>query len=332
LKPLIVENEINSDGSMQTNLVAIRELMELYGERILCVLSTTSCFAPRQPDVVDEIAKLCKANNIGHVINNAYGVQCPYITKLINRACLLGRVDVVVQSTDKNFMVPVGGAIISSPSQKFISEVSAIYPGRASAAPIMDLFITLLSMGENGYRSLLLERARVFKILADGLNSFAATFGENIVPAPRNGISIAVTLSSLDSKVAEGSVYYEKAQDGSEGNKSSADSTTARGGLSGESESSSKKTPSKMEISTPTFFGAMLFQRCISGCRVVSKSSKAITTINGYNFASWGAHSSAQSSSYFTAACAIGLLEEDVQVFLDKLTKTFRKLGLSPSI
>jgi O-phospho-L-seryl-tRNASec:L-selenocysteinyl-tRNA synthase len=57
------------------------------------VLSTTSCFAPRQPDAIDEIAKLCKEFNVAHVINNAYGLQCPLITKLINRAVVVGHVD-----------------------------------------------------------------------------------------------------------------------------------------------------------------------------------------------------------------------------------------------
>jgi len=42
------------------------------------------------------------------LINNAYGLQCSYICKLINRACTVGRVDAIVCSTDKNFMVPVG--------------------------------------------------------------------------------------------------------------------------------------------------------------------------------------------------------------------------------
>ena len=56
-------------------------------------MSTTSCFAPRQPDAIDEIAKLCKEFQVAHVINNAYGLQCPIITKLINRAVVVGHVD-----------------------------------------------------------------------------------------------------------------------------------------------------------------------------------------------------------------------------------------------
>ena len=92
LTPLVVDNN-NVNGQMQTNLLRIKELLEKHGTDVLCVLSTTSCFAPRQPDLVDEIAKLCKKHNVGHLINNAYGLQCPYISKLINRATVVGQVD-----------------------------------------------------------------------------------------------------------------------------------------------------------------------------------------------------------------------------------------------
>lgn len=34
---------------------------------------------------VDEIARICAAKGVGHVINNAYGVQCSRTCRLINR-------------------------------------------------------------------------------------------------------------------------------------------------------------------------------------------------------------------------------------------------------
>ena len=40
-----------------------------------------------------------------------------------------GRVDAFVQSTDKNFMVPVGGTIIAGFDKSFISKISQCYPG-----------------------------------------------------------------------------------------------------------------------------------------------------------------------------------------------------------
>lgn len=50
-------------------------------------------------------AKLCAKHGIAHIVNNAYGVQCAQLCKLLTAACRRGRVDAYVQSTDKNFMV-----------------------------------------------------------------------------------------------------------------------------------------------------------------------------------------------------------------------------------
>jgi len=61
----------------------------------------------------------------------------------------------IVSSTDKNFMVPVGGSLIYTNNKNLLKKVGENYPGRASAAPIVDLFITLLSMGRKGLVELL---------------------------------------------------------------------------------------------------------------------------------------------------------------------------------
>lgn len=93
--PLIVDPIIinTTTYELKTDIKKINSLLLQYGHEILCILSTTSCFAPRQPDNIDEIAKLCKVYNIPHVINNAYGLQCKYVCKLINRGVTIGRVD-----------------------------------------------------------------------------------------------------------------------------------------------------------------------------------------------------------------------------------------------
>ena len=75
-------------------------------------------------------------------------------------ACKKGTVDVIISSTDKNFMVPVGGSIIYSPqgpkgknnSIGIIQKINKFYPGRASGGPIVDLFITYLEMGETNLK------------------------------------------------------------------------------------------------------------------------------------------------------------------------------------
>ena len=75
-------------------------------------MSTTSCFAPRIPDKVDEISLMAKKYGIFHVVNNAYGIWCSKIAHMIKEGYTKGECTVVVQSTDKNFMVPVGGSFI----------------------------------------------------------------------------------------------------------------------------------------------------------------------------------------------------------------------------
>ncbi len=63
---------------------------------------------------IQEIAVLCKKYDIPHLINNAYGITCTKIMDLLVQANKSGRVDVIISSTDKNFMVPVGGSLIYS--------------------------------------------------------------------------------------------------------------------------------------------------------------------------------------------------------------------------
>ena len=59
-------------------------------------------------------AKLCKEHGIAHIVNNAYGVQSAALCQLITAACRKGRVDAIVQSTDKNFMVCVTAAHVKA--------------------------------------------------------------------------------------------------------------------------------------------------------------------------------------------------------------------------
>lgn len=163
-EPIVIENVYcdqdheNEDG-LCTNLAEMELQIERLGaENILCVLSTTSCFAPRLPDKVVAISKLCKKYDIGHIVNNAYGVQCKKTMSQISAAMSQGRLDAFIQSTDKNFMVPVGGSIVASNNIQFMNRIASTYAGRASITPILDLFITLLSMGVDQWTNLLQQR------------------------------------------------------------------------------------------------------------------------------------------------------------------------------
>jgi O-phospho-L-seryl-tRNASec:L-selenocysteinyl-tRNA synthase len=197
LEPLVVQNQLAGE-QLTTDLAAIEALIVERGvDSIYGIVSTTSCFAPRGVDAVVELARLARRFDIVHVVNNAYGVQASATAAEISRAMRVGRVDVVVSSTDKNFLVPVGGALAYSGDASVIERVSKAYPGRASGSPCLDLFITLLSMGERRFRALLAEREALFVYARAKIAETMAPFGERVLDTPRNRISIGVSLSSV---------------------------------------------------------------------------------------------------------------------------------------
>uniref|UniRef100_A0A8C4I5G1 O-phosphoseryl-tRNA(Sec) selenium transferase n=1 Tax=Dicentrarchus labrax TaxID=13489 RepID=A0A8C4I5G1_DICLA len=189
-EPVVVENVLEGD-ELRTDLEAVeRKIEELGAENILCVHSTTSCFAPRVPDRLEELAAVCAKYNIPHIVNNAYGVQSSKCMHLIQQGARVGRIDAFVQSLDKNFMVPVGGAIIAGFDESFIQEISKMYPGRASASPSLDVLITLLTLGASGYKKLLSERKEIYSFLAQELKNLASAHGERLLHTPHNPISL----------------------------------------------------------------------------------------------------------------------------------------------
>lgn len=106
LTPIVVENRVEGD-ELKTNVPAIEQAIAEHGaENILCLALTTSTFAPRVPDDVPSVAVIAKAQGIPLVVNNAYGLQSSRCCHLINEGCRVGRVDAIVQSTDKNLLVP----------------------------------------------------------------------------------------------------------------------------------------------------------------------------------------------------------------------------------
>ena len=116
----------------------------------------------------------------------------------------MGRVDACIQSTDKNFLVPVGGAVICGPEKAFVQAISKMYPGRshiffyvwvatqgtgrASNAPALDLFITMLHLGRRGYKALLDERKRLVPYFHAKLMSVATAHGERVLETRHNDV------------------------------------------------------------------------------------------------------------------------------------------------
>ncbi|XP_070492038.1 O-phosphoseryl-tRNA(Sec) selenium transferase [Chironomus tepperi] len=198
LHPIIID-PIKVDDELQTNVKEFEsKINELGPENIVCIISTTSCFAPRACDDVVALAKLSKTFNIPHIINNAYGLQSTYLTHQIEQCQRTGNVDLVIQSTDKNLLTPVGGSIIFGFTEKVINDVAKNYAGRASSSQTLDVFMTLLYLGREGYKKLVKERKELFEYLKEKLNDVATKHNERILQSKKNPISMAMTLESFD--------------------------------------------------------------------------------------------------------------------------------------
>jgi O-phospho-L-seryl-tRNASec:L-selenocysteinyl-tRNA synthase len=160
------------------------------------VISLTSFFPPREHDEIKEISKFAKENNLIHIIINAYGVQSPEWMKLIRSAIDAGRVDVIIQSTDKNFLTPIGGAVIASPKEDIITKISQAYAGRASATPVVNFLISMLSLGINGYQKLIDLQKVNHKILKEKLKETASKINERVLDI-FNPVAVALSLENL---------------------------------------------------------------------------------------------------------------------------------------
>ncbi len=171
----------------------VAKIRDAISKDTAAIVSTTTFFPPREPDDVKGIAKLAADLDIPHIINNAYGVQSDEIMAKVRGAIDAGRVDYVVQSTDKNFLTPVGGAIVASPTKERIEILSNTYAGRATAAPAVQFFAAMLSMGFEGYDAQISKQKLMRKLLSERLGEVAAKCGERVLNV-FNPVAAAMTL------------------------------------------------------------------------------------------------------------------------------------------
>jgi O-phospho-L-seryl-tRNASec:L-selenocysteinyl-tRNA synthase len=164
---------------------------------------------------------------------------------------------------------------------------------------MVDLFITLLSMGLDGYKSILDERVRLVTLFRENLERVASVFGEKVLHCPRNTISFGITLDNL--------VKFDD------------DVNTAVSAMN-LNDDEAKKQQSELN-SQITKFGSMLFTRCISGTRIVPRCSTK--TISGHTFDGFGSSNDKYPSAYMTAACAVGMCEEEMKEFFVRLEKAW---------
>ncbi len=195
------------DDAVQTDLGDLERAISKNADA--AVLATTTFFPPRESDPVKEIAKLCQDNDLPLVVNNAYGVQSSLIMKTLSSAIDAGKVDVIIQSGDKNFMTPVGSAIAVSPDEETMNWVSETYAGRASAAPIVQTLAALLAHGLNGYEELRAQQIENKILLEKRTTEIASNLKQRILDVD-NEIAVAMTLEGIDANDLGGRLYNRR--------------------------------------------------------------------------------------------------------------------------
>lgn len=197
---------LNGDA-VQADLASLEK--SLRDEDSVAVLATTTFFPPREPDPVKEIAKLCQETDTPLVINNAYGVQSSEMMARISSAIDAGRVDAIVQSSDKNFLTPVGASIVVSPEEKMIEWASETYAGRATAAPVVQTFVALLSLGLTRYNKLQRQQVENKKQLHASLSEIAESSNQRVLDVD-NIVACAITMDNLDVRDIGAKLYNSR--------------------------------------------------------------------------------------------------------------------------
>uniref|UniRef100_A0A1I7XMX3 Sep-tRNA:Sec-tRNA synthase n=1 Tax=Heterorhabditis bacteriophora TaxID=37862 RepID=A0A1I7XMX3_HETBA len=85
-------------------------------------------------------------------------------------------------------------------------------------------------------------------------------------------------------------------------------------------------TLSSIPAEKQTLFGSILFNRGITGARVVSSTIKK-TTVEGYEFINFGSHSNEQHGGYLNVACAIGMTEIELEDLVVRLRSIYIKFS-----
>jgi O-phospho-L-seryl-tRNASec:L-selenocysteinyl-tRNA synthase len=209
---------------------------------------------------------------------------------VMQNACTHNRGHFVAHSLLVYFSLSIGGAVVMSPNSEIVQNVGKVYAGRASSAPVLDLFITLLSMGLSGYKRLLAKREEILVDFRTSLSAIARKHGERLLECPSNTISLGITLDHL---------------------------VRPRNG--GESEDEYLKAV-RNQLS---YFGSMLFKRCVSGTRVVPRAD--VKQMGGEVFVGFGSSTDEYPHAYMTAACAIGGSRSEAIQFFSRLDKTMKE-------
>ncbi|GJQ73098.1 hypothetical protein Trydic_g1727 [Trypoxylus dichotomus] len=170
------------------------KIKEIDMQKVCCLISTT-CSLPQKPNDIVGISQVCKKYAIPHIIVSDHGLQCTKIMEKIKKANESGKVDAVLYNASENLLVPTGSSVVASFDNTLLAEIAKTYPGRASSSSTIDIFISLLSLGKNGYLKLLHDKERLCRYFQESLSPLADKYKKFITSVMTNPTSVALFFS-----------------------------------------------------------------------------------------------------------------------------------------
>ena len=271
-----------------------KEISSYSPDKILAIHATSSCFAPREPDNIVKIAETCRKYEIPLVVNNAYGLQSSKSVNMIETAMNNWKEEnsedplpfLVVQSMDKNFMVPVGGSIILAKNKKHIKKIASSYPGRASISSILDLAITFLEMGSKKWQFLLKNREENYDYLISKLKENSQIFLAEVITFKKNNIQVAL---KFDKEISE------------------------------------KLSKNDQNLGAKLFSRGVTGARFLSHPGKV-KSFVSGQDGKTFEIQNWGAQTNKYFDSYLTLAVSIGSQKEEIDSLIERLSNLLKEV------
>lgn len=294
--PIIVDLvKVNDELRTDKQRIEREILAQLPGgpDEVLAVITTTSCFAPRAADDVPAIAEICGKLGVPHLVNNAYGVQSSKCMHIIEEA------------------------------------------GRAEKGRRLDAFVQST------------DKNLMVPVGGSIISGYDSEFVRNISRNYPGRASITPTVDVFITLLQMGTSGYKKLTDERKENyKKLKEEMGKIADKYGERLLDVKNNPISIAMTLKNFavddgndkllksvseIGSMLFTRGVSGTRVITGREEKIFE-GGHVFKGWGSHYDNSDVPYITAAAAIGMNQNDINLFIKRLDKVLAQKNKEVSL
>ena len=291
---------------------------------VVCLLSVTSCFAPRLPDDPLAMGRLAAALGVPHVVNNAYGVQSPAVARRLDAA--LGAHAAAVAKADTEHRRAAAAAAKAADGT-----AAADAPAVPLPAPALD--------------------CRVDAFVQSGDKNFLVPVGGSVVAGPLAKAGLPEATAALYPGRAGASATFDLfvtlLEMGRDGWRRLREERLTRlavchsrlaafAAARGETLLQHPRNDISFAVTltylaaatagkkTPAGLGAELFRSAVSGARVVVPDRANVTKIAGAKVgSSFGTHHDESPQPLLVMACGIGMTAHDVDVTFARLEAAY---------